>query len=375
MKPFFKKSILLGCAFLFSTLFYHLHKQPEVSIIIPTHNRAHMLPDLFKSIEESSYKNFEVIFVNDASTDNTKEVLRNYAKFKKNIIVLNNSKNLMVEGSRNRGMKFARGKYIGIVDDDDVFYKDWIKKSLEYLKEHPEVDVAIPYRHNYTNPPTPQNNSPFSQIIFGNTMGMSGPIIKSTFIKKHNIQFDKINAGAEDYGFWSNILKKGGIIRRIPHFLIAIRPGAIHSAKHWENQAKNTDAISLSLKKYYSPNGDPKDICAIYKNIKKTPKFAIQFEKNEIDTRIKEACPKHNFGSDVKWAFFHPAWEDGIVLIDNKTIKRLNNPGEKATILQEKKNTITVKWHNYGIETFICNYKNECNALPNDITFPDKMPN
>ena len=353
-------TILLVFSLCLSYLYYHTHQRPVFSIIIPTHNRAHMLPDIFKSIEESTFKNFEVILINDASKDNTKQVLKDYAKYKSNIIVLTNPKNLGMEGTRNRGIEFARGKYIGFMDDDDIFYKDWIEKNIEFFEKNPKVVATVPLRHNLVTPRTAQNNSPLSQILYGNVMGSSGAVIKKDFIDKHHIRFKKEFFGAEDYAFWHDILKNNGIVWRLPHFLVAIRSGAVHSKEHYQNADKTNSFISTSLRKHYSPDDNAQDLCNIYTNIQNTPIFAQQFDKNEIKARVYENCRTRIWRQKSKWIFVHPGWSDGIIQIDETTIKRYELPYEKATILQINGNEISVKWHNYGIETFICDKENTC---------------
>ncbi len=360
MKKIIRIILLLIFGFCISYRFNYTHQKPEVSIIITTYNRAHLLPDIFKSIDNSTFKNFEVIFINDTSKDNTKQVLKNYAKYKRNVIVRTNPKNLGVEESRNKGIQLARGTYIGFMDDDDVFYKDWIEKSVDFLKKNPNIDAVVPMRHNLVTPPTPQNNSPLSQILYGNVMGFCGAVIKKEFLDKHNIHFHKKFMGAEDYAFWHDILTNNGIVWRHPDFLIAIRGGSVHSKEHNDNQGKTNKIISTSLKKYYSPDGNPSDLCAIFTNIQKTEKFAQQFDEKEIKTRIHENCRMKLLKEKSTYLFFHPGWSDGIILLEDNVIQRVEIPDEKATILEIRENEITVKWHHYGIETFVCDSHNEC---------------
>lgn len=360
MKKIIRIILLLIFGFCVSYTYYYTHRKPLVSVIITTYNRAHLLPDIFKSIDNSTFKNFEVIFVNDASKDNTKQVLKDYAKYKRNIIIQTNPKNLGMEGSRNKGIQLARGTYLGFMDDDDVFYKDWIEKSVDFLKKNPKIDAVVPMRHNLVTPPTRQNNSPLSQIIYGNVMGFSGIVIKKEFLDKHHIRFHKKFMGAEDYAFWHDVLTNNGIVWRHPDFLVAIRSGSVHSKEHYDNHAKNKKIISNSFKKYYSSDGNLSDLCAIFTNIQKTEKFAQQFDDKEIKTRIHENCRIPRLKEKSKWIFFHPGWSDGIILLNNNTIQRVEFSDEKATIIQISENKITVKWHNYGIETFVCNNHNEC---------------
>ena len=116
-----------------------LLKKPKVSIIITCFNLAKYLPDLIQSIENQTYKNFEVIIVNDCSTDNTKEFLDNL--FDKNFIekifkplkisdkkykIIHNSENLGQFGSFLEGLKIAEGEFVSLIDADDVLMPEYL---------------------------------------------------------------------------------------------------------------------------------------------------------------------------------------------------------------------------------------------------------
>lgn len=106
-------------------------KNNKVSIIVPVYNCAKFLKKLIKSLKDQTYKNFEVVFINDGSSDNSLEVLKenNDERFK-----IIDQKNQGVAAARNNGLKKATGKYITFVDSDD--YVD--SKYIEYLVKNIE---------------------------------------------------------------------------------------------------------------------------------------------------------------------------------------------------------------------------------------------
>jgi len=131
----------------------NLFKKPKVSIIITCFNLAKYLPDLIKSIENQTYKNFEVIIVNDCSTDNTKEFLESLFdenfinKFfkplkisKKKYKIIHNSENLGQFGSFLEGLKLAEGEFVSLIDADDVLVPDYL---LCHLMVHMNTSVAF----------------------------------------------------------------------------------------------------------------------------------------------------------------------------------------------------------------------------------------
>ena len=100
-------------------------KEPTVSIIIPTYNRCQMVGRAINSVIQQTYTNFECIVVDDASTDDTKQVVTSINDSR--IIYLRNETNKHVSAARNIGIKHAKGKLIAFLDDDDI----WLSKKLE----------------------------------------------------------------------------------------------------------------------------------------------------------------------------------------------------------------------------------------------------
>ncbi len=94
---------------------------PEVSVVVPTFNRAKIVPKAIDSVLQQTYKDYEIIVIDDGSTDNTKAVLRNYD----DKIVYRYKENGGISSARNSGIEIAKGKYIALLDSDDF----WLKKQ------------------------------------------------------------------------------------------------------------------------------------------------------------------------------------------------------------------------------------------------------
>ena len=98
---------------------------PAVSVIIPTYNRAHLIGRAIKSVLSQTYKDFELIVVDDASVDNPEQVVRSFNG--KRIKYIRHKKNRGLPASRNTAIKAAEGEYIALLDDDD----EWLPEKLE----------------------------------------------------------------------------------------------------------------------------------------------------------------------------------------------------------------------------------------------------
>ncbi len=114
---------------------------PEVSVVVPVYNVAEYLPKCIDSILNQTFEDYEVILVNDGSTDSSPEILAAYAEKDPRIRVLN-KKNGGLSDARNEGMKLASGTYISFIDSDDFIEPDMLKICTNNLKQY-DADIVI----------------------------------------------------------------------------------------------------------------------------------------------------------------------------------------------------------------------------------------
>jgi glycosyltransferase involved in cell wall biosynthesis len=112
---------------------------PKVSVIIPTYNRADFIGEAIQSILDQTFQDFEIIVVDDGSTDNTHEIIE---KFNEPRIKYVFQENRGVCEARNTGIKNSRGEYITFLDSDDVLYEKAFEKGVHALENHPEVGIS-----------------------------------------------------------------------------------------------------------------------------------------------------------------------------------------------------------------------------------------
>lgn len=110
----------------------------EVSVIIPTFNRAHTIIRALDSVFESTFKDFKVIVVNDGSTDETEQLLKNYSK----PITVIRSENRGVSAARNLGAKTAKSKWLAFLDSDDEWLPHKLQKQMEFVSDHPHYKLV-----------------------------------------------------------------------------------------------------------------------------------------------------------------------------------------------------------------------------------------
>ena len=136
-----------GCLPLTSRLIYDIiglvksTNNPLVSVIIPAYNANGFLSDAINSILNQTYKNLEIIIVDDGSTDETPKILKIFAKKDQRIKIIRNKRNLNIANSLNIGIKSAKGNYIARMDADDISLPHRIKNQMNYLHKHPEIVI------------------------------------------------------------------------------------------------------------------------------------------------------------------------------------------------------------------------------------------
>lgn len=113
---------------------------PVVSVIIPTHNRAHVIGRAIESVLHQSYPHFEIVVVDDGSTDETKAVVANYSDPR---VVYLWQENQERSAARNHGIAASRGRYIAFLDSDDWFLPDKLAVQLPILKANPAIGMVI----------------------------------------------------------------------------------------------------------------------------------------------------------------------------------------------------------------------------------------
>ena len=110
---------------------------PVVSVIIPTYNHAMYIERTLESVFQQTYKNYEIIVIDDGSTDNTQEVIKSY----ENKITYICKENEGTAKSRNLGLKIAKGKYVAFLDSDDLWMPQKLELQVTLLDKN--IDIGL----------------------------------------------------------------------------------------------------------------------------------------------------------------------------------------------------------------------------------------
>jgi len=179
---------------------------PFFSVIIPTYNRRHLFDIALKSVLNQTYKDFEVIAVDDGSTDHTNEVIKNFDDFRVKYLY---QENHGVSHARNRGLEISRGKFIAFLDSDDRWVPRKLQRAKELIDRYPDICIfhtdEIWYKGGRLLNQKKKHKKPSGYVYLKALplccVGMSTAIVKRELFEKIGL-FDESMQACEDYDFW-----------------------------------------------------------------------------------------------------------------------------------------------------------------------------
>lgn len=214
-----------------------ISNHPLVSIITPAFNASGFIEETINSVINQSYNNWEMIIVDDFSSDDTYEIANHYAKKDSRINVYRNEKNMGVAATRNKGLRIARGEFIAFLDSDDIWKKEKLESQLAFMFDN---GVAISYSYyccfvdDISHPikliKCPLKATQYS-VVKSNYMGCLTVMVNKN--KVGDFYMPNLNHG-EDMLTWYGIMSKGFTARCVPEVLAYYRLSkkSLSSNKH-----------------------------------------------------------------------------------------------------------------------------------------------
>lgn len=166
---------------------------PCISVLVNCYNSEHFLKQALDSIYAQTYQNFEIILVDNCSTDRTAKIAKSYDHRLKYVIT---EKNIPLYAARNVGLKHASGDFLSILDSDDYWVCDKLKIQRDLMTELPDVDILYTaYRSHYEADQGPLNllKKLYLKLInFSDNAQSDGYVKPSSIVKNYNINFQTI---------------------------------------------------------------------------------------------------------------------------------------------------------------------------------------
>jgi glycosyltransferase involved in cell wall biosynthesis len=224
-----------------------------VTVVIPTYNRANLIARSIKSVLSQTYQDFELVVVDDSSTDNTKEVVTSFND--ERVRYIRHEQNRGEAAARNTGIKVARGEYIACQDSDDEWLPEKLAKQVQAFENCPP-DIGVVYTGFWKIENNEKTYIPFSwvnqkegdihrELLKGNFIGSPATLIKKECFKKVGM-FDEKLFHLVDWELWLRISK-------YYHFEYIDKPLVIahyHSDNVSSNHQAFIEALVSILQKY-----------------------------------------------------------------------------------------------------------------------------
>lgn len=252
-------------------------KNELISVIMPVYNTEKYIGKSIESILNQTYENFELIIVDDSSTDNSYEIAKKYQEQDKRIKLLKNKFKKGISGGVNTGISIAKGRYLTRMDSDDISLPTRLEKQIEFLennKEYNACSVNIYYidknGKKISNPLYFEQECPAEwKIIVTNPVPNAPILYDLNIIKKSKIQLDDKYKSAEDYDFLSRYILNGGKVAFINETLYEYRTNINGtSSTNFELTMDNSKEIMATFIKKISNKNIPKDYY-LYTDFKK----------------------------------------------------------------------------------------------------------
>ena len=216
---------------------------PLISVIMPVYNGEKYLNKAVESILGQTFTDFELIVVDDGSTDGSAAILESFCQNDTRVIVQKHSQNKGIPAALNAGLALARGRYIARMDADDICLPERFEKQAAFLEKHPEIDVlgSAVQLINGRGQNIGMLSVPLEDLairwtgLFSASFLHPTVMLRHSVLIEHNIQYTASRDQAEDFAFFTQLLEHA----RGANFSETILLYRIHSSSVTSQSSRN----------------------------------------------------------------------------------------------------------------------------------------
>jgi glycosyltransferase involved in cell wall biosynthesis len=282
----------------------------RVSVILPIFNAEKYLYEAVTSILNQTFVDFELLAINDGSTDNSLDILRSFNDSR--IVIVENEKNLGLIQTLNKGIDLAKGEYIARMDADDISLPTRFEKQVKLLENNKDVGVCSTWleffgNNNETIKFPLDHEEIYFRFLLGVQIGHANSMIRRVLLEKLNIRYDSNFPHSEDTNLWVNLL---------PYTRFANIPEILFRYRKYNDQVTrvHSEAVNDSFKRAINIH---------FSNVLKL--FSIS-----IDSSFK-LFPSKEIDPEFLNRFENISKE---IILQNSVQHRFNEKTVKAVILQ-----------------------------------------
>ena len=184
----------------------------DISVITPVHNSSDYIGDTINSVINQTYQNWEMILVDDFSSDNSVEIIQAYQEKSNKIKLIESDTNVGAAEARNIALREAKGDYIAFLDSDDMWLPNKLERQTQFMKSNNYAFSFTAYQRVNQN-----NTKTINRIGVPKSIGYNG-FLRNTIIGTLTVMIDKRQTGyfempnirsSHDMALWCEILKRG----------------------------------------------------------------------------------------------------------------------------------------------------------------------
>lgn len=230
-----------------------------ISVVIPMYNSKQYIEKTLDSVVSQTYRDIEIIVVDDQSSDGSQEIVQKYCKTYKNITLIKLEKNQGIYNARNVGVANASGNYIAFVDSDDIWLPHKLSTQIEFMQREGKLFSYTAYDfinaegNNLNKQICVPLSANYKRLLRNNVIGTSTVVISRDLLLRHPMPPIK----CEDYACWLEILKTGIIAYGVDTVLCHYRKlknsdssAKIRSSKRVWEILRNREKLALPFALY-----------------------------------------------------------------------------------------------------------------------------
>ncbi len=295
-----------------------MNTAPKISLIMSVYNGEDYLRDAIESVLNQTFRDFELIVINDCSTDSTGEILNRFAQLDERIKVHTNEVNLRLPLSLNKAIALAQGKYIARMDADDICLPERLEKQYEFMENNPKVALSSCRFMTLKNGVISSGGcggksdkeSIKALLLVTNPILHPGIIAKADAIR--NLGYDKNFTCTEDMELWTRFVMAGYDIEIMPEYLMIYR---LHDKQITETTLEKQRKEVVAIQKnycgkllgvmnpeqekfyikgiYFRENIDLGKFCEFYKWLKEENRKTKAFSENALNYAMFEILAEY----------------------------------------------------------------------------------
>ncbi len=226
-------------------------KTPLVTVLMPVYNAEKYLAEAIESILGQTFTDFEFLIINDGSTDDSSKIIETYTDSR--IRYIENTTNLKLIATLNKGIGLAKGKYIARMDADDICYPQRLQKQVSFMEANTDVGVCGSWFESFGLNSSSESKYPVDDFDIRYTALYQCPFCHPTVILRTSVLIDNgllYDAGyphAEDYELWLR-LSRVTRLANIPEFLLRYRK---HDSNISKLESATQDRMSLQIRRAF----------------------------------------------------------------------------------------------------------------------------